>query len=568
MALTKKLLISSAVLLLLILTACSHQTANAPKREKPALEVKGQTVAQSQTIGQEYEYPALVLSEQEAKIIAKTSGTVKRMNFKLGDSVKVGSVLARIDDINQGGGLGSGLSSNQVRQAQLAVEQAETNKRNIALTSAENLRSAQIAHESAKILSQQARLNLQNRELSASQSYGDVGTNANTAAQAAADGCGAIITGINNIANFEPTAVADSSYKNNLGVANSQLTIDAKNAFAATKNLYDKYSTTNHNDAKTNVDETIKLIQQTSRLVNITKKYLDASLVGGALTQTILNGFQATVAGYQTQLNGALAQVNGAKQALENNQINNQASLDVLAKAYDLSKQQEKSALQALTSLQTNIKSMLEAADLQYRNAALGLQGIIDIHLVVAPLSGKITQSFITQGETVSAGQQLATVGSGQAVKLQFFVEEDILRKINLGQTVTVKNNENKEVLGKITGLSPQADGLSKRFLVEASPADSGAGDFSLGTVVNVVISLEKKSGAGAVVLPLAAVEIGQNGNAVFVIDNGRAKRTPVEIVKISGETAEIKTTLPASAVIITEGNKLLREGDAVVLTK
>ena len=569
MILTKKtLIIIPAFLSLLFLTACGAPATNPEKKATPAFQVKGQTVAQSRAIKQQYEYPALVLSEQEAKVIAKTSGTAKQVNFKLGDTVKIGTLLARVDDINQGGSAGGSLSSSQVRQAQLAVEQAEVTRRNLALTSAAGLKSAQIAYESAQIATEQARLNLQNRQTSITQSYGDTDTNANTAADAAADTCGAVITGINNITAFDPTTVADSPYKNNLGVIDYQLSINAKNTFSATKTLYNKYLAENFTDTKTKINQAIELTKQTSRLADMTKKYLDASLVGGPLTSAVLSGFQSAVAGYQTQLNGASAQVNAAQQALTNNVINNDTNSDALTKAYELAQQQEKTVQQALASQQANIKSMLDAADLQYRNALLNLQSIIDIHSVIAPLSGKITQSFVSQGDTVSAGELLATISSGQTMKFQFFVDETVLKNINKDQAVIIKNNDEKEIPGKITSLSSQADALTKRFLVEVTPAGPNANDFSLGTVVNILITVEEKSDSNNIILPLSAIAIGQNSNSLFTIDNGQAKEINVAIVKIQGETAEIKTDLPDTAVIITDGNKLIQDGDLVELIK
>jgi len=566
MTLTKKFLIISSFLPLLLLTACGAPKTATPEPDKPAFQVGGQTVAQSKANIQEYEYPALVLSEQEAKIIAKTSGTVKQINYKLGETVRAGQLLARIDDVNQGGALGAGLSSNQIRQAQLAVEQAEINKRNLALTSAENLKGAQIAYESAKIAVEQARLSLLNRETSITQSYGDADINAETAADAAADTIGAIITGINNIAAFDPTGIADSPYKNNLGVTNSQLAINAKNIFDEAKKSQENYLTKNFTEVNAKLAETIKLIRQTNQLVAITKNYLDASLVGGQLTQTILSGFQTAVAGYQSQISAALAQVNGAKQALENNKINSDTSADALTKAYELAQQQENNALQALKTQQANTKATLDAADLQYRNALVSLQSIIDVHLAVSPISGKVTQNFAVVGDTVTAGQQLATVSSGQTVKFQFYVDETILRKISAGQTVATRTNGNKNIPGKITSLAGQADSLTKRFLAEVTPENYDAADFSLGTVVDILIAVEEKSDDGAVILPLSAIEIGQNDSTVFTIDGGLAKKTPVEIVTITGEKAKVKIDLPETAVIITDGNKLIQEGDPVTL--
>jgi len=569
MTITKKILIIIPSLLsLLFLTACGAPTEAPKEQKKAAVEVKGQTAAESKAIKQQYEYPALVLSEQEAKLIAKTSGTAKQVNFKLGDKVKIGDLLVKIDDINQGGSLGGGFSASQIRQAQLAAEQAETNKRNLVLTSAENLKSLQIAYESAQIAAEQARLNLANRQKGISQSDGDAETNVNNTANTVADTCNTIITGINNITGFDPSAVGDLAYKNNLGVTNSQQAIEAKNLYDGVEIIYQKYTKTVFTDTKTKLDETIKLAENTKKLTDIAKNYVDSSIVGAALPAATLSGFQSAIAGYQAQINAAVAQINAARQSLENNAINNDTNSDALTKAYELAKLQEKNALQSLKTQQANIKSALDSADLQYRNALIALQSIMDIHSVVAPISGLITQSFVSLGDTVSAGELLAAISSGQAMKFQFYIDESVLKNIAKDQPVIIKNNENKKIAGKITNLAAQADALTKRFLVEVAPLSQAANDFALGTVVNIVITVEKKSDSENIILPLPAIEIGQNSTNIFIIENGLAKKIPAVIVKIQGETAEIKADLSETAVIITDGNKFIQDGDPVVLTQ
>ncbi|HPY99593.1 MAG TPA: hypothetical protein PK009_02125, partial [bacterium] len=87
-----------------------------------------------------------------------------------------------------------------------------------------------------------------------------------------------------------------------------------------------------------------------------------------------------------------------------------------------------------------------------------------------------------------------------------------------------------------------------------------------LGTVVSVKLSLEKSvaSGDGEAIVPLSSLEIGQNGNFIFLFEDGKARKVPVELQKVLGERAQIKVEAPADAILIIEGNKLLRDGDVV----
>src|SRR3989339_1400902 len=115
-------------------------------------EVKVQTYAESKTLKQSISYPALVYAEQEAKIVAKMSGTVRNVKFNNGDSVRAGQELARIDDANSSKTGSYGFNDTQVRQAQVGVSQAaaayalaEKNYQNLLLSSQRDLEQAKIA---------------------------------------------------------------------------------------------------------------------------------------------------------------------------------------------------------------------------------------------------------------------------------------------------------------------------------------------------------------------------------------------------------------------------------------
>jgi multidrug efflux pump subunit AcrA (membrane-fusion protein) len=80
-----KLKISAAMLIIAtMVSGCGEKTpeVTTPEAKKPAI-VKSQSIKDSRILKQELSFPALVMAGQEARIIAKTSGTVKNANFKL-----------------------------------------------------------------------------------------------------------------------------------------------------------------------------------------------------------------------------------------------------------------------------------------------------------------------------------------------------------------------------------------------------------------------------------------------------------------------------------------------------
>ena len=306
---------------------------------------------------------------------------------------------------------------------------------------------------------------------------------------------------------------------------------------------------------------------------------------------------QSAVAGYQSQASGAINQINGAKQGLINTELNNDSTLASLQKAYELALKQEESAKQNLENLKignksaldnagfgvdsslnqydaikiridsqiSSAKSQMDIASLSYNNALLALQGLYDVHLAVSPIDGVITRKNVSEGETVSPGQILATVSFSEKVKLQIFASQEDIQNFSLGQSVNIFDNNNKSYKGLVSSITEQADSQTKRFLVEIKPEINNKAVFILGTVMNVAIDFEKKaSDNNTIILPLSAIEVGQNGSYIMTIADGKVKKVLVEIKRVSGESAEIKAELAAETEIIVEGNKLVAEGEEV----
>jgi multidrug efflux pump subunit AcrA (membrane-fusion protein) len=219
-----------------------------------AQEVGVQTVKDSQVYNQTIEYAAQVLSDQEAQLFAKTTGSVTSANFNPGDKVTIGQELIKIDDVNSNSSFSqAGFSAGQVKQAIIGVQQAEaaynlakqnyqnvlvstgrdlkaveiareqaaTGKDNLGTITSGSLKTAELAYETARIAAEQARLSLENRKSIAGQSEADTITAAKTTADAVANSCGTIIYGINNIAALDDNSVISINYQNNLGVLDS-----------------------------------------------------------------------------------------------------------------------------------------------------------------------------------------------------------------------------------------------------------------------------------------------------------------------------------------------------------
>lgn len=624
------LLLSS---LALSLTGCGKQAE--VKAVKEPISVKAQTAEASRQIDERVEYAAMVYPEEEALVIAKAGGTATAVKFKLGDKVKAGDVLIKIDDASGKNPSGNyAFNASQVKQAQLAVAQAyssvlmaRTNYQNLLYSSpkdleqaritkdqatkgiattdsisAENYRSAEIAYDTAKLATEQARINLESRKKQVGLSTGDTGTNSAAAADTAANTCDSIINSLDNYLGLDDANSNYLSCASDLGVLDSAVMRQTKEAYRLAKTANDTYKLGGFADTAAQVKLSINLAGETKNLTDLAKRVLDKTTVSTNLPQSSLSGTSLSslismVGGYQSHANGALAQANGAKQLLENTDLGNDSNLSLLEKGYELAQKQEEAALQALNALNAGqsgqkdqagfgaqsattqyeglkikldsqlavAKSQLDMAQLQYSTAGVALQGLYDSHLAISPISGIVTQKQIDNGSTISPGQILASVSRTDQVKIQFFADENSLKYLAPGQAVEILGNDGQSTPGKIFNLTPQADQVSKKFLVEVKPDSATSTQLTAGTVVNVAVSLKKTATAkNAVLLPLSAIEISQNNNFIFTINNGVASKTPIQIIKVDGETAQIKFEGDDKTLIIVEGNKLVSEGDPV----
>jgi len=516
-------------------------------------------------------------------------------------------------------------TQKDLNQAEIAKNQSLTGKGNTASSAEENFKAAELALETAQAATAQAKITLENRAKIAGQSETDAKDNAETTADGAANTAASIISSVNNIASLDDQNPVSLNYKSNLGAIDPAALSAARNNYAIAKAASQKYSAGGFRSLNEKVDAVYDLAQKTKRLADSVKILFDKTITSVDLPQTSLagvslSGLQSQAAGFQSQISAAIAQVNGAKQLLANTPLNNTTTLDALEKAYDLAKKQEAQAAQNLNNLKAGNKSQSDAADfgyqsaanqyeaiktkldsqvsvaksqldiasLQYQNASTALQGLYDIHLAIAPIDGTITQKLVSAGDAISAGQLLAVVSRPEDVKIVFYTDQDNLFYFRLGQAAEIKDNDGKSYAGTITAITPQADSLTRRFQIEVRPertdlpaspagdknakpplaAGTGAsGVFILGTVMDVIIPITKTAkNPDTAILPLSAIEVGQSGNYVFTIENGIAKKTEVEIVKVEGENAEVKINLPKETLIITDGNKLIADGDPVAV--
>jgi multidrug resistance efflux pump len=437
---------------------------------------------------------------------------------------------------------------------------------------------------------------LENRIQSAIQAEGDAKTNASVIAENALNTCQSVLVGINGITGFDENNSVVIPYDTYLGYY-SQVRIDAKAQYKAAKAVLAEFPFLDFPNAQDRIQKTILLAEQVRDLADKVKELLDRHTVTGSIlplsspTGASLTALQSAAAGYQSQINGSIAQLNGAKQALDNTALGNQTSLDALRKGYDMARQNLES-LKATSGNQLDqagfgqdqaenqvenlrikldsqvaaAKAQMDSARIQYENSLVGLNSLSGNYKIVAPIGGVVTRKLFSIGDTVVPGQLLMTVSRPDLAKVQFFVDQATLPYLKAGMPAQLRLLDGDAIAATLVSVSSRADEQSKRFMVEAEFAQGVR--LALGTVADIALDLVYQSqGISHFMLPLSAIDVGQNGNRLTLALDGRAIKVDAEIVRIVGEAAEVSADLPADARIIVEGNRLAQEGDYLTIS-
>ena len=255
-------------------------------------------------------------------------------------------------------------------------------------------------------------------------------------------------------------------------------------------------------------------------------------------------------------------------------------SVDQAAEALSLAKKtyhdlkqtfddQKNSPAQTVTKIQVDsAKKQVDIAETQYESTKIGFKSTLDNHLVTSPIAGLITNKSVSTGDSVSMGQPLFTVSKTTNVKIQFYVDQDQRDAITKGLAVNVNDNNGNTLVALVRNISPAADPITKRFLIEAFPKQQSPSLLS-GTLTTVSFPVVKKpQHDGDLILPLSTITIGQNESYIFITDNGIAKKVSASVDAVDGETAEVNAAVAKDAQIIMNGSKLVQDGANINITK
>ncbi|MDT4953214.1 MAG: hypothetical protein QOJ02_1352 [Acidobacteriota bacterium] len=183
--------------------------------------------------------------------------------------------------------------------------------------------------------------------------------------------------------------------------------------------------------------------------------------------------------------------------------------------------------------------------------------------VVMAPMSGYISDRPADVGEYVTTSSKIATIVRTNPLRVRMDIPEQALNAISVGQSVSVNVSAypDRSYSGRVHHVAPSVTPNSRTMTVEAQVENS---DGSLKPGQFATVRILQPQTSPALLVPARSVRTEAGTSYVFVIKNGHAEKRIVQLGQTEGDLIEIKSGLAAEEQVATSNVELLSDGVAV----
>lgn len=185
---------------------------------------------------------------------------------------------------------------------------------------------------------------------------------------------------------------------------------------------------------------------------------------------------------------------------------------------------------------------------------AAARQRLTDL-ILRAPLDGDVLRQDGNVGEVVKAGDVLVWVGKCCPMRIEAEVDEEDIPAVKKGQVVLVRADAfpGKSFRAVVSSITPKGDPVSKNYRVRITLPPDTPLRIGMTTEVNIIVREAK----GALLVPFSAVRAGH----VWVVVDGRARRTPVKTGIVGDRNIQVTGGLKGSEAIVADPPAGLKSG-------
>ena len=177
--------------------------------------------------------------------------------------------------------------------------------------------------------------------------------------------------------------------------------------------------------------------------------------------------------------------------------------------------------------------------------------------VVKAPFNGRLGEVYLEAGQVVSAGSALFTLQGSDAVRVEARFPQAQLADFSV-QNAFIKTPSGERLPVKVGPLRERIDPVSRTASVQLTVPTGAEALLLPGALVEV--TLEGRPHQAMPVVPRTVIRNGQ----IFLVENGRLLRRPVETAFTEGDYVALKSGAKAGDTVVVSDPGLAMDGSQV----
>ena len=201
--------------------------------------------------------------------------------------------------------------------------------------------------------------------------------------------------------------------------------------------------------------------------------------------------------------------------------------------------------------------------DLAAAQAALDLAQLeLSYTSIVAPIGGVVAERMVKPGNLIALNAPVFRIVNNSHLEGVLNAPEREMSRLKPGLPLrmVVDAVPGKVFVGKVDRVAPVMDSKTGTFRVVC--AFDNEPELRPGMFGRIEVVYDQRR--DALTVPRIALLEDEAEPAVFVVDEGKAARVPIELGYLDGEWAEVRGGLEEGAQVVTAGKATLRDGSAV----
>jgi membrane fusion protein, multidrug efflux system len=249
-------------------------------------------------------------------------------------------------------------------------------------------------------------------------------------------------------------------------------------------------------------------------------------------------------------------------------------SLQATAELSEITLQRDQKQFKIQAVSQATIDS--DTANLKNAKAQVAQQqAILDKKTLRAPFAGHLGIRAVDLGQFLGAGTTIVTLQALDPIFLDFFVPQQAVAQVKMGQTVTVKIDAfpDQTFQGEISAVNPKVDPSSRNVQIRATLKNP---DHKLLPGMYATVDIPTGAPHNYITLPQTAITYSPYGDTVYIVDDkgtdgdGKqkllARQTFVTTGTTRGDQVAIVKGVSEGDMIVTTGQMKLHNGSVVMI--